>query len=101
MSIQNSLRPLVADAHSLDRLKRDASASTASATRESAKEFEALLVNMLVKSMREAAPHEGVFDNEQTKMFGAMLDQQLSHTVASRGIGLADVIERQLSGPSK
>lgn len=37
-------------------------------------------------------------DSEQGKMFTSMLDQQLSQTMAQRGIGLADVLTRQLSG---
>ena len=36
-------------------------------------------------------------DNQQTKMFTSMLDQQLSQNMAKRGMGLADVLTRQLS----
>ncbi len=55
-------------------------------------------MNMIMKSMRDATPQEGVFDNQQTKMYTSMLDQQLSQNMASRGVGLADVLIRQLSG---
>jgi flagellar protein FlgJ len=39
-----------------------------------------------------------MFDSEQTKMFTGMLDQQLAQHMSSRGIGLADIMTRQLSG---
>jgi peptidoglycan hydrolase FlgJ len=52
---------------------------------------------MMLKSMRDATPQDGVFDSEQTKMFTGMLDQQLAQSMASRGIGLADVMVKQLS----
>ena len=61
------------------------------------KQFEALFLNMVMKSMRDATPQNGPFDNEQTKMFTSMLDQQLSQSLAQRGVGLADVLTRQLS----
>lgn len=54
-------------------------------------------MNMMMKSMREATPQDGLFDNEQSRMYTSMLDQQLSQTLASRGVGLADVLMRQLS----
>jgi flagellar protein FlgJ len=47
--------------------------------------------------MREATPQDGMFDSEQTRMYTSMLDQQLTQKLASRGIGLADMMVRQLS----
>ncbi|ODU38228.1 MAG: flagellar rod assembly protein/muramidase FlgJ, partial [Thiobacillus sp. SCN 63-374] len=43
-------------------------------------------------------PQDGMFDSDQTRMYTSMLDQQLTQRMASRGIGLADVMVRQLSG---
>ena len=57
-------------------------------------------VGMLLKSMRQAGGQEGMFDNEQSRMYTTMLDQQLSQKMASRGIGLADAMVRQLSQQS-
>jgi flagellar protein FlgJ len=54
-------------------------------------------MNMLMKSMREATPQDGMFDSDQTRMYTSMLDQQLTQKLASRGIGLAEVMVRQLS----
>jgi flagellar protein FlgJ len=87
---------LVADARSLDRLQRDARAAPHTALRAAATQFEAVFVNMLIKSMREALPQDGPFASEATKLYTGMLDQQLAHGVASRGIGLAELIVKQL-----
>jgi flagellar protein FlgJ len=40
-------------------------------------------------------------DSQQTKTFTSMLDQQLSQNMAKRGIGLADVLVRQLSAQKR
>ncbi|MDB5991939.1 MAG: flgJ [Herbaspirillum sp.] len=62
-----------------------------------AKQFEAMFLNMVMKSMRDATPQDGLFDSEQSKQFTAMLDQQMSQSLAQRGVGLADVLVRQLT----
>jgi flagellar protein FlgJ len=88
--------PLALDPRGLERLRSQAGASPEKAVREAAKQFEVLFVNMLLKGMREAAPQDGPLDSEQTRMYTGMLDQQLSQAMAARGIGLADVMAKQL-----
>ncbi|MBD8528815.1 MULTISPECIES: flagellar assembly peptidoglycan hydrolase FlgJ [unclassified Massilia] len=85
------------DTQGLGNLKRSAKAGSAEATRGAAQQFEALFINQMMKSMRDATPSEGLMDNQQTKMFTSMLDQQLSQNMSKRGMGLADVLVRQLS----
>ena len=85
------------DTQGLGDLKRSAKAGSADATRGAAQQFEALFINQMMKSMRDATPSEGLMDNQQTKMFTSMLDQQLSQNMSKRGMGLADVLVRQLS----
>jgi len=50
-----------------------------------------------LKSMRDATPQDGPMDNEQSRMFTTMLDQQMSQKMADKGIGLANALVRQLS----
>ena len=78
---------LALDANNLDRLKRAAHDNSPAALKATASQFEALFVNMMLKSMRDATPQDGPFDNEQSRTFTAMLDQQLSQNIAARGIG--------------
>lgn len=88
---------LAFDARDLNALKGAAAQNSPEALKTVAKQFEALFMNMVMKSMREATPQDGMFNNDQTKMFTSMLDQQISQNMANRGIGLADVLVRQLS----
>ena len=78
-------------------LRKLANQNSPQALKTVARQFESLFVGMMLKSMRDATPQDGVFDNEQTRLFTSMLDQQLSQNLASRGIGLADMLVRQLS----
>jgi len=85
------------DVQGVSQLKLQAKQSSPEALRAAAQQFEAVFMNMLMKSMREASPQDGMFDSEQTRMYTSMLDQQLTQKLASRGVGLADMMVRQLS----
>ncbi len=88
---------LAASTQSLDKLRAQAKQTPDKALKAVAQQFESVFMNMMLKSMRDATPQDGVLDSEQTKMFTGMLDQQLVQSMSSRGVGLADVIARQLS----
>lgn len=88
---------LAIDTKDLGALRESAKQNSPEALKAAAKQFEALFMNMVMKSMRDATPGEGLFDNQQTKMYTSMLDQQFSQTMANRGVGLADMLVRQLS----
>lgn len=93
----NPTESLAADANSLNSLRSAAATQSPESLKGAAKQFEALFLNMMLKSMRDATPQDGMFDSPQTKMFTSMLDQQLSQNMAQRGVGLADMLVRQLS----
>jgi flagellar protein FlgJ len=86
------------DVQAVGNLKSEAGQNSPESLKKVAQQFEALLMNMMLKSMREATPQDGMFDSDQTRLYTSMLDQQLSQTMASKGIGLADAMVRQLSG---
>lgn len=69
--------------------------------RKVAQEFESLFLNQMLKAMRSANEvfAEGNFLNSnESKTYQDMHDQQLSLTLSkNQGIGLADVLSRQLS----
>lgn len=88
---------LASDIKDVNNLRLGANQNSPEALKGAAKQFEALFMNMIMKSMREATPQDGMFDSEQTKMFTSMLDQQMSQSMANRGVGLADMLIRQLS----
>ncbi len=87
---------LAADTRGLDALKFRARINPDAALKDAARQFETLFMNMLLKSMREATPQDGLFDSEQTRFYTSMLDQQLSGKMSERGLGLAEIMVRQL-----
>lgn len=88
---------LALDSQNLDSLRLQAKQEPDKALKLAAKQFETVFMNMMLKSMRDATPQESVFDSEQTKMFTSMLDQQLAQNMGNRGVGLADIMVKQLS----
>ncbi|MEQ1882369.1 MAG: flagellar assembly peptidoglycan hydrolase FlgJ [Burkholderiales bacterium] len=88
---------LAADAQSIDALHTQAKHDPRGAVRETARQFEALLLNQMLKSMRETVGKDGMFDSEQTRMATSLMDQQLAEVMSRRGIGLAEMLVRQLS----
>ncbi|RPI42703.1 MAG: flagellar assembly peptidoglycan hydrolase FlgJ [Betaproteobacteria bacterium] len=87
---------LALDVGSVEALKRESRTNPDRALRSAASQFEALLMQMMLKSMREAADSASSTDSQDTKLYKSMLDQQLALALAKRGIGLADVMVRQL-----
>lgn len=62
-------------------------------------QFESLFVGMMLKGMRQASLADGIFDSSQSDMYRDMSDQQLAMDLSARGgLGLQDVIIRQLGG---
>lgn len=70
--------------------------------REVASQFEALFVQSLLKNMRDSSLAEPIFgQSDQFEMYQGMLDQQLAVEMSrGRGIGIADMLVRQLGGES-
>jgi flagellar protein FlgJ len=88
---------MASDSGDLNTVRVAARQNSPEALRAAAQQFEALFMNMVMKSMRQATSQEGLFDNDQSRMYTSMLDQQISQNFAKRGIGLADAMIRQLS----
>ncbi len=88
------------DFQALTRLKGQAREQSPEALREVARQFEALFTQMMLKSMRQAGAAEGgILDSDQSLFYRDMFDQQLAVTLSQqRGLGLADMIVRQLGG---
>lgn len=84
------------DVQAVNGLRIDAKRTDKAGLEAAARQFEALFMNMMLKSMREATSQDSLLDSEQSRLYTSMLDQQLSQSMASRGIGLADMMVRQL-----
>lgn len=87
---------LAAGGGQLDGLRAAAKSDPKGAIREVAKQFEALFMQELMKSMRAATQGSGMLDNHGTEMATGLLDQQYATEMTGRPGGLAEAIARQL-----
>jgi peptidoglycan hydrolase FlgJ len=98
----NSTNELAIDVQSVNKLRTMAKQNSPEALKETAKQFEVLFINMMLKSMRDATPDGGLFASHDRPIYTSMLDQQYSQNMAQKGLGLADMLVAQLikSDPS-
>ncbi len=87
---------LAGDAQSLAALRGRAATDPKAAVREVAKQFEALFMQELMKSMRAATLSSGMLDNEGSKLGTDLLDQQFATQMTGLPGGLSEAITRQL-----
>lgn len=81
----------------LDSLRRDVQMPDRAGIREVAEQFEALFMQTMLKSMRDATPQSDLFGSGAMRQYRGLFDQQLALDVAhGPGLGLADQVERQL-----
>ncbi|HPP82748.1 MAG TPA: glucosaminidase domain-containing protein, partial [Rubrivivax sp.] len=85
---------LAADTQSLAGLRARAAGDPRSAVREAARQFEALFMNELVKSMRATTMQSQ--DDAQSQLATGMLDTQFANQLAGMPGGLSEAIARQL-----
>ncbi|MBB5018737.1 flagellar protein FlgJ [Chitinivorax tropicus] len=91
---------LSVDVNSLDALKLQAKRDEKGAMKGVAQQFESMFLQMMLKTMRSASMgDEGdPFGSRETKMFTGLLDDQYATQMSGKGgIGLADMIMKQLS----
>ncbi|MCH9639055.1 MAG: flagellar assembly peptidoglycan hydrolase FlgJ [Betaproteobacteria bacterium] len=88
---------LAIDTKGIDDIRLLSKKDPDKALHEVAKQFESLFLHMLLKSMRDATPKDGILDSQQTQFYTQMYDQQLAQHLSSKGIGLADMMVQQLT----
>jgi len=87
------------DFSGLTALKAKAREDKDAALDQVSRQFESLFLQMMLKSMRDASFGGGLMDSKQSEFYREMHDKQIAMDIAERqGIGLADVIKRQLGG---
>jgi flagellar protein FlgJ len=81
---------------SIQALRSAAARDPRAAIQETAKQFEALFMQQLMKSMREATLSSGMLENSGTQLGTEMLDSQYAAKMSGLPGGLAAAIARQL-----
>lgn len=85
----------------LGDLKRQARKDQGAALPQVAQQFESLFLQMMLKSMRAATIESGLFSNSQSEMYLDLFDKQIGLKMSAQGgLGLADLMMRQLQTPT-
>ncbi|PLC06438.1 flagellar assembly peptidoglycan hydrolase FlgJ [Variovorax sp. RO1] len=84
------------DVQGVDALRRTVRTSPEEGLQQVSRQFEALFMNMVLKSMREATSSSGLLDSQDQKVYLSMFDQQLTQNLSGRGVGLAEAMLAQL-----
>lgn len=96
MSVSGLGERFALDLQGLQQLKHTVRSDSASGLSEVSKQFEALFLQTMFKSMREAIPQSGLFDSAQTQLYTELLDQQWAQHLAGKGLGLAEQLAEQM-----
>ncbi|UYG00049.1 flagellar assembly peptidoglycan hydrolase FlgJ [Halomonas sp. GD1P12] len=97
MSMTSMSNQLAFDMSGFQRLQHNARVDPEAGAQGAAQQFEALFVQMMMKSMRDATPSGGLLNSSAGDTYQQMLDQQWSQVIAEKGVGLADVLVEQLT----
>lgn len=85
------------DFDGLGQLKGQARQDAKSAIRETAQQFEALFLQMTMKTMRESIVKSDLSEDKSIEMYESMFDKEVSVQLAKRNsLGLADMLVRNL-----
>jgi peptidoglycan hydrolase FlgJ len=87
------------DPNGLAALKKDP--NSPQAIRAVAQQVDALFMQMMLKSMRDASAASGESDSNEMGMYQDMFDKQIALNLSQhQGLGLGTLLTRRLSGPS-
>ncbi len=89
------------DFDALGRLKGKAAKDGKSAARETAQQFEALFLQMMMKSMRDASFKSDLVESQAKDTFEGMFDKEVSLAMAKKNtLGLADMLIKNMPDPA-
>ena len=97
MEYLNNIPRSALDFKGYGELKAQATRNEKMATKEVAKQFEAMFVQMMLKSMRAAVPRNEENRSKTMETFEQMYDREIAVAMSRRGgLGLAEMIETHL-----
>lgn len=97
-SIQNTPNRAAFDVQATQDLRAQFQKNPDQGLKAAAQQFETMFLQMVLKSMRDATPQDGMLDSDQSRFYTGLLDQQLAQDMSTRGngLGFARLIEKQL-----
>ncbi len=84
-------------------LKNENNHKSSHELKKATQNFEAIFINMLIKSMWKTIPESGLFEkNSATNIYEGIIHSALSEEIArSGGLGMAEMLYRQISTEEK
>jgi flagellar protein FlgJ len=90
------------DFSGLGQLRGKAAANEETALRESAQQFEAMFIQMMLKSMRDTVEKSELMGSDAQDLYQDLMDREISVQLAQRNsIGLADMLQREVRRQSE
>jgi len=98
IKIQNTPNRAAFDVQSAQDLRGQFAKNPQEGLKAAAQQFETMFLQMVMKSMRDTVPDDGMLTSEQSKFYTSLLDQQMAQNLSStgKGVGFAKLIEQQL-----
>ena len=86
------------DTKQLGQLRGQASKDPSKAVRATAEQFESYFIQQMITAMRKTVEKSDLVDTDKMDTYQDMMDKELANSLTKRGgIGLADVLEQQLT----
>ena len=100
MAINATRQDVYTDCAGLTELRRNAHSKQDEVLRAAGKHFEAMFIQMMLQSMRDASPGDPLLGGGDQELYQGLFDKQISLALAARGsLGLAETMTRQLTPP--
>lgn len=98
IKVQNTPNRAAFDAGATQDLREQLRKDPQAGLKAAAQQFETLFLQMVLKSMRDTVPSDGLLQSDQTRFYNSLLDQQMAQNMATsgNGVGFARLIEQQL-----
>jgi flagellar protein FlgJ len=98
VKIQNMPNRAAFDVKSAQDLRTQFSKDPKEGLKAAAQQFETMFLQMVMKSMRDSVPQDGLMNSDQSRFYTGLLDQQMAQNISTsgQGVGFARLIEQQL-----
>ncbi len=98
IKVQNTPNRAAFDVQSVQDLRAQFQKDPSQGVKAAAQQFETMFLQMVLKSMRDATPQDGLLNSDQSRFYTGLLDQQMAQNMATQGngVGFAKLIEQQL-----
>ncbi|QFQ32170.1 rod-binding protein [Buchnera aphidicola] len=80
----------------IDSLKHQVKTNPKKYALETAKQVEGIFIHMLLKSMRCSLTEGNLLENNQSRLYTEIYDEQISKELTKKGIGLTNIILKQI-----